>query len=688
MVKKNSIIIRAPKPAGLFYGVQTLRQLLPVEIERDASANAETTWNVPCVTIRDRPRYRWRGLHLDVARYFFDKAFVKKYLDYMAMHKLNKFHWHLTDNQGWRLQIDKYPKLTQIGAFREKSRINGIRHVIGQYDNIPHGGFYAKEDVKEIIAYAKSRFITVIPEIEMPGHCIAALAAYPEVSCTGRTFDVKKAYDTFNAGIPFRVAVDWRSYPDDFCAGKEVTFEFLENVLSEVIDLFPSEYIHIGGDECRKTHWKTCPDCQARMKAENLKNVEELQSYFIKRIAKFVALKGRKIIGWDEILEGGIAPEATVMSWRGTAGGIKAAKLGHDVIMTPTEYAYFDHYQGEPDFEPYRAIGGFLPLKKVYSFNPTPAGLTHTEARHILGGQANMWTDHFSTPEQIEYMVFPRISALAEAVWSPAQARDWDDFCARMEKQYQRYDFLGIHYSKSAFMAYPRGMANESKDTLLVSFDSQLNNAKVHYTLDSSEPGPKSPVFKKPIILKKSAVVKSGIFINGKLRGPVVTRKITLHKAAGKPVVFGSEPVRRYSIHENADLTNGMLGTNIFNDGLWLAFEGNDFHATVDLKKVMPVRSIAVNFLQFTGVRAFAPLWVEFAVSRDGTKYDVLGKIANDLPEEEHDPTIKTFKYVLDSVVKARYVRVIAKNRGVVPDWHPRYSGQKAWLFADEVIVN
>ncbi len=668
-VQTNKITIKALKPAGLFYGVQTLRQLLPVEIERTVLTCQNTNWTIPCVDIRDVPRYRWRGMHLDVSRHFFDKYFIEKYIDYLALHKLNRFHIHLTDDHGWRVEIEKYPKLTQVGAYRKESMIGEKRNLIGKYNGIAHGGFYTKDEIRDIIAYAQNRFITVIPEIEMPGHCTAALAAYPELSCTGGAFEV---------------GVDWRNYADVFCAGKEETFSFLQDVLSEIIDLFPSEYIHIGGDECRKARWQACPNCQARIGSENLKNEDELQSYFIKRIEKYLISKGRKLLGWDEILEGGLAPEAAVMSWRGIEGGIKAAKQGHDVVMSPLTHCYFDYYQGLPDFEPL-TIGSYLTLEQVYTFEPTPSELTGSEAKHILGGQGNMWTEHQATPAEVEYMVFPRISALAEAVWSPAKLRDWDDFCRRMEKQYHRFDLLGINYSKSAFMSYPKSMVNESDNTLMLTFDTQLSNAEIRYSLDGNEPGPESALFEAPFQLKKSTVVKAGIFKNGQLRGPVAGREFIMHKAVVRPVTLLNAPNKKYNIGNYANLTNGMRGTDIFNSGLWTSFEGNNFEAVVDLEEIMPVKKISTEFLQFTGPKIFAPATVEFAVSLDGENFEVVAKIENDLSEKKNEPTIKNFEYELDETT-ARYVRVIAQNRGVCPLWHPK-AGEPAWLFVDEIVV-
>ena len=668
-VQTNKITIKALKPAGLFYGVQTLRQLLPVEIERTAPVGQKIKWTVPCVDIVDVPGYSWRGMHLDVSRHFFNKEFVKKYIDYLALHKLNRFHMHLTDDQGWRVEIEKYPKLTSVGAYRKKSMIGEKRNLVETYDGIKHRGFYTKDDIRDILAYAQSRFITVIPEIEMPGHCTAALAAYPELSCTGG---------------PFEVGADWRNYADVFCAGKEETFLFLQDVLSEIIELFPSKYIHIGGDECRKARWKACPACQARIDSEKLKNEDELQSYFVKRIEKYLHSKGRKLLGWDEILEGGLAPEATVMSWRGMDGGIKAAKQGHDVIMSPMSHCYFDYYQGQPDFEPL-TIGSYLTLKQVYTFNPTPSDLTCSEAKHILGGQANMWTEHQTIPAEVEYMAFPRISALAEAVWRKAELRDWDDFCRRMEKQYRRFDMMGVNYSKSVFMAYPKTMVNESNNTLMLTFDTQLSNAEIRFTLDGSEPGAESALFETPIQLTKSQIVKAGIFKNGQLRGPVAEREFIVHKAVARPVTFVHAPNNKYSIGDYANLTNGMCGTIVFNDGLWGGFEGSDFNAVVDLKKNIPINKISTKFLQFTGPKIFAPTTVEFSVSVDGENFEVIEKITSDLSEKENEPTIKNFESELNEM-KVRYIRVIAKNIGACPSWHPK-SGESAWLFVDEIVV-
>ncbi|MFP4471610.1 MAG: beta-N-acetylhexosaminidase, partial [Bacteroidales bacterium] len=406
-VKNRKIELTAYRPAGLFRGLQTLYQLMPAAVFGDEMADG-TEWKIPRVNIHDKPRYAWRGMHLDVSRHFFAKEFIKRYIDLIALHKMNIFHWHLTDDNGWRIEIDQYPKLTEIAAWRvdREHQPWNERTPPEPGEEATYGGYYTKEDIREIVAYAADRYITVVPEIEMPGHTSEVLAAYPELSCTGGPFYVQPGGYWPNVDI--------------FCAGNEQTFEFLENILDEVIELFPGEYIHIGGDEATKTRWEACHKCQQRIRQEGLANEYELQSWFIKRMEKYLNSKGKRLIGWDEILEGGLAPEATVMSWRGFDGGIEAARQGHDVVMSPVSHCYFDYYQGNPDFEPV-AIGGFTTLKKVYSFDPTPPVLNAEEAKHILGGQGNVWTEYIPSPEHAEYMSTPRMTALAEVLWSPKE---------------------------------------------------------------------------------------------------------------------------------------------------------------------------------------------------------------------------------------------------------------------------
>lgn len=430
-------------PNGLFYAVQSLLQLFPAE-------RITTTILIPTLQIVDNPRFQYRGLHLDVGRHFMPVSFIKKYIDYIAFHKMNYFHWHLTEDQGWRIEIKKYPNLTKIGSMR-----NGT--IIGRYpgkgnDNIKYGGFYTQEQVKEIVKYASDRFITIIPEIELPGHSSAAIASYPSLSCfpdePTKIFENMISEESKKSKGKL-VQETWGVFDDVFCAGKDATFDFLQNVIDELIPLFPGKYFHVGGDECPKANWKRCPNCQQRMKENNLKDEHELQSYFIQRMEKYLNQKGKTLIGWDEILEGGLAPKAIVMSWRGEAGGIAAAKEKHEVIMTPGNPVYFDHTQTRT--EDSVTIGGYNPLTKVYAYEPIPKELTEEEAKYVLGAQANVWTEYMKNEQKIEYMLFPRLSALSEVLWSPKEKRNWNDFENRLKTQYKRYPLLQTNYSNPYF---------------------------------------------------------------------------------------------------------------------------------------------------------------------------------------------------------------------------------------------
>ncbi len=476
---KDGVTIQASSARGVFYGIQSLLQLLPTEVYAEGGLKKQAGIRIPAVNIQDEPRYAWRGMHLDVGRHLFSVEFIKKYIDLIAMHKMNVFHWHLTEDQGWRIEIKKYPKLTEIGSIRKTA------------DGGTYGGFYTQDQVREVVAYAASRFVDVMPEIEMPGHSVAALAAYPELSCTGG---------------PFEVRTKWGVSDDVYCAGKEQVFEFNQDVLSEVIALFPFKYVHIGGDECPKVRWEKCPACQKRMKEEGLKDEMELQSYFIRRIEKFLETKERRLVGWDEILEGGIAPAATVMSWRGVAGGIEAAKQGHDVIMSPTSHCYFDFYQGDPKVEP-KAIGGYLTLEKFYSYEPTPEELTLEEAKHVMGAQANLWTEYISDEKLVEYMVLPRMSAMAEVVWTPKNLRDYEKFTHRMVRQYERLDQMKVNYRVPTPVTKAESFV--FTDSLVVSLHNSVLGAEILYTLDGTDPLTGGQVYTEPLIVRKSLLIKA-----------------------------------------------------------------------------------------------------------------------------------------------------------------------------------
>jgi len=431
-VTPKSVVIRAPKPAGIFYGSRSLLQLLPPEIFRQALVSG-VEWTIPCVQIEDYPRFQWRGAMLDASRHFMPKEFVKKFIDLLALQKMNSFHWHLTDDQGWRLEIKKYPKLTEVGAWRKQTLVGHLEHRSSQepkFDGIPHGGFYTQDDAREIVEYARERHINVVPEIEMPGHAQAAIAAYPELGNTANQLEVSPIW-----GIS-----------ENIFNPKESTILFLEDVLSEVMEIFPSKFIHTGGDEAVKVQWKASPEAQARIKELGLKDEEEMQGYFTRRMDEFLTAKGRRLIGWDEILEGGLAPNATVMSWRGEKGGIDAAKAGHDVVMAPTDYTYLDYYQSKETSKEPLGIGDYLPLDVVYNYEPIPAEIPAEFASHVLGSQGQLWTEYMATAKNVEYMTFPRLAALSEVTWCPKREKNYPEFLIRLETYLKRLTILDVNY--------------------------------------------------------------------------------------------------------------------------------------------------------------------------------------------------------------------------------------------------
>ena len=518
LVKRGDITRTANKPAGIFYGVQTLLQMLPPEI-KSSTKQENIDWTIPCADITDKPQFPWRGMMLDVSRHWFTKEEVKKYIDELAEYKMNVFHWHLTDDQGWRIEIKSLPRLTEIGAWRAPR--------VGQWwqrerqqpgEETSYGGFYTQEEIKEVLAYAAERYVRVIPEIDVPGHSVATLVAYPELACM-------KAPDAVNVGNKF--------YGEDentLCIGKDFTFEFMDKVLTEVAALFPDEYIHIGGDECFKGFWHKCPDCQARMKAENLKNEEELQSYFIHRMGDLLKSKGKKLIGWDEILEGGLTPDATVMSWRGMEGGIKSAKAGHHVIMTPSEHCYLDLWQGEPSVEP--DTYSMCRLKDAYSFNPVPDGVP---ADMILGGQGNLWAESLPTFRHAEYMAWPRGWALAEVLWSGPSKTNWEQFYPRVEKHFERAYYAQINYARSMYNAIITSRYNK-EGILEIKLESEPGNLDIYYTFDNTDPDNFTPKYHSPLQVPKDATwLRVVTYRDNRPIGKVITLTIKeLEKRAGK----------------------------------------------------------------------------------------------------------------------------------------------------------
>lgn len=640
-IDEAGVRLTAKTETGLFYGKQTLLQLL-------------TPNGLPYVKINDHPRFPYRGLHLDVSRHFFDKEEVKKLMNVMSYYKLNTLHLHLTDAGGWRLQIDKYPKLTQEGAFRTQSDWrewwdNGKdRQYLKEGTEGAYGGYYTKDDIRDMLAYATEKHITIIPEIEFPAHSDEVFVAYPELCCAGKSHT-----------------------SGDFCIGNPKTFEFMENVLTEVVELFPSEYIHIGGDEAGKNTWKTCPKCQALMKKEKLANVDELQSYMIRKAEEFLNSKGRRLIGWDEILEGGLAPEATVMSWRGEAAGFKSARMGHDVIMTPGSYMYFDFYQADPRYQPV-AIGGYTPIRKVYSYNPIPQdSLTAEEAKHFLGVQANTWTEYIPTPEHLEYMMFPRALAVAEIGWTPQEKRDWQDFKPRVNAHIPVLQQMGLNpFPLSNELEFDMVVDTIQKE-IRVTMDAEKYPAEIHYTTDGSTPTASSPIYQEPIVVKDSAKIVTGIFVNGQLQDRVSEQRVDYHKGIGKSIRFNSRLYPGYMAGGINAIINGYRGGLTYLDQRWQGYTDN-LDCVIDLGEVMDLHQVSSKWMQLTGPGVYQPEKVEVLTSEDGKNFTSQDVIPTTIPQDKSDPTFQ--EYTFQGNWKARYVQLKAQN-------------PKGFIFVDEIVI-
>lgn len=661
-ISQNKIEITAENQgSGFFYGLNTLVQLVPLKSSAELKASKSSKISLPCVSINDAPRFRWRGLHLDVCRHFSDVDFIKRYLDLMALYKFNTFHWHLTDDQGWRIEIKRYPKLTEIGSQRKGSMAGPYSDQ--RFDSIPYGGFYTQEQIKDIVRYAEERHITIVPEIEMPGHSSAAIAAYPWLSCRKR---------------PIEVAKGWGVFEDVLCTNDSV-FEFMQNVLTEVMALFPSTFIHIGGDECPKTRWQECPICQQRIKSEGLKDEHELQSYFVKRIEKFVNSKGRQIIGWDEILEGGLAPNAAVMSWRGTEGGIAAAKSRHYAVMSPGSHCYFDHYQGTPADEPL-AIGGFTPIDKVYTFEPVPEKLNEQEAAFILGAQANVWTEYMYSTKQIEYMVWPRACALSEVLWSPKEKRNISSFFPRLESQLPWLDAWQVNYSNSMYRVNQQSILTDSG--LAVSLISSVPGIPVYYALGKDLFGTKPILYTKPIPLTNNTAIQAGLFKQGKLTGTISKRAYVLSKATRAKVSVWPHPSPYYNTGGAFTLVNGVkAGVPRVNEE-WLGWSGQDVEVTLDLTKMQPVKRIEMGFLNEELNWIYLPKQINMAYSSDGVNFSELKQI-----DEEEIRKMKRQVVAEFPIQHMRFVKISVKHFGKIPSGKPG-AGENAWLFMDEIVID
>ena len=650
-VEQEEITITYSSDETYFRALQTLVQLFEEH---------HTSGKIPAMVIDDFAKFKWRGMHLDVVRHFFTVDEVKQYLDHLAMYKINTFHWHLTDDQGWRIEIKKYPKLTEIGSKRKESMIGP--YVDHQFDGTPYGGFYTQEEIKEVIDYAKKRHITIVPEIEMPGHAVAALASYPELSCTGG---------------PFEVETKWGVFDDVFCP-KEETFTFLENVLEEVIALFPSEYIHIGGDESPKTRWKTCAHCQNLIKKEKLKDEHELQSYFIKRMEKFVNSKGRKIIGWNEILEGGLAPNAAVMSWTGEEGGIQAAKSGHLAVMTPGNYMYFDHYQGDPQNEPL-AFGGNNTLDRVYSYHPIPKELNSKESQFILGVQANLWAEYILDFKHVEYMLFPRLMALAEVSWGTSNPTKYEEFENRVIHHFNYLDERNIHYAKSIYNL--NGKVIRTENGIAYELKSSQNPEGIRYTTENSTPNSTSRLYQKPIPISTSQTIQSGYFENGELKSAISSQSFQISKSTGKNIELEYQPSPNYSFNGSLNLVDGITGNPKILGKTWLGFSGKDLVATIDLGEKTEFSEVSIGMLDNVGSWIHLGKRVEIFTSEDKKEFKSIGSI--DLEEIRKN---KGQLHIKVGKQNTRYIKIHASNAGIIPEGNPG-AGSEAWLFVDEIGV-
>ncbi len=662
-VSADGVRIAGSTPAGVFYGVQTLRKSIP-------ATGGKKDVELAAVKISDYPRFSYRGMMLDVSRHFQPVDSVKNYIDLLALHNVNRLHMHLTDDQGWRIEIKKYPKLTEIGSKRKETVIG---RNTGEYDGKPYEGYYTQEQLKELVKYAGERFITIVPEIDLPGHQQAALASYPEFGCSGG---------------PYEVWTQWGVSENVICAGNDQALTFLEDVLAEVIDIFPSEYIHIGGDECPKVRWESCPKCQARIKAENIKadklhSAEAyLQSYVISRMEKFVESKGRHIIGWDEILEGGLAPNATVMSWRSMDGGIQSAQQHHDVIMTPSSHVYFDHYQStDTDNEPL-AIGGFSSLEKVYNFEPVPDVLTEEEQKYIIGAQANLWTEYIPTYAQAQYMTLPRLAALAEVQWSAKEKKDYQSFLNRCVKLTDHYILNGYNFAKHLFDVNAELKTDTESGSLIISL-STLGDGEIYYTTDGSVPSVKSNKYETPVQIKTDTHFQARV-IRSSGESRVYEEKIYFSKGTMKPIVLTEEPSKGYSFNGAPVLNDGIKGNGNYKTGRWLGFQGKDIVATFDLKEATEISKIrfATNVVKGDWIMDARQVYV--SVSDDGKTFREVGK--EELPEMQMADKDGLFVHEIDfTSVKAKYVQVTIKKVSL-PSWHGG-AGNPAFIFVDEIEI-
>jgi hexosaminidase len=683
----KGIYINGTDENGLFYGIQSLLQLLPIP---EAGAKIKPAkLDISLVDVEDAPRFAYRGMHLDVCRHFFPVSFIKQYIDYMAHYKFNTFHWHLTDDQGWRIEIKKYPKLTEVGSWR-----NGT--IIGRYpgtgnDKQHYGGYYTQAEIKEVVKYAADRYITIVPEIEMPGHSSAAIAAYPQLSCfpnepTLNYFPKECEWNGAEGGK--QVQQTWGVFDDVFCAGNDSTFIFLENVLNEVLALFPSRYIHVGGDECPKENWKRCDKCQRLMKKEALADEHHLQSYFIQRIEKYLNNKGRTLLGWDEILEGGLAPNAAVMSWRGEEGGVEAARQKHEVVMTPGNPVYFDHTQSEN--EDSVTIGGYNSLEKVYAYDPIPAKLPAADEKFIMGAQANLWTEYITNNRKVEYMLFPRISALSEVLWSKKENKNWDLFQQKLLLQFKRYDLWKTNYSRAYFDLKATVLPTDNNTGLLWKLESNDKTRTIIYnkTLEINDPPnpPASFTYKSPVPVLKSGEYSAWSYTDGIKQANILTQKFIFSISTGKKITLTNPPSSNYPGDGAFTLVNGVQNSKgMGKTKEFLGFNGIDCEAVIDFGKKETINQVIVHCLHQKASWIWRPLTLEVFIMDAGGVYHSVG-LTDDFLTQPAGNKNGTMTIRFPNIT-TNLIKVVIKNWGEIPAGEPG-AGNKPWLFVDEIEVN
>lgn len=665
IVNDKRVCISGASEAGVFYGIQTLRKSLPVAQDINV--------NLSAVEIYDKPRFAYRGAMLDVARHFYTVDEVKTFIDMLALHNINRFHWHLTDDQGWRIEIKKYPKLMSVASERKETVVG--RWYSGIYDGKPYGGYYTQDELRDVIDYAAKRHITIIPEVDLPGHMQAALTAYPELGCTGG---------------PYEVRTIWGVSQDVLCVGNDFTLQFVKDVLSEVADIFPSEYIHIGGDECPKVRWEKCPKCQERIKSLGLKSdakhtkEQRLQSYMIQEAAKYLKEKGKRIIGWTEILEGGLVPDATLMSWIGESGGIEAAHQHHDVIMTPNTYLYFDYYQSKKVEDEPLAIGGYLPIEKTYNYEPMPKELTKEEQQYIKGVQANLWTEYIPVFSQVQYMVLPRLGAAAEVQWTDPSKKDYKDFLRRVPHLVAVYDCYGWNYATRVYDVNVDMKADTVNHVLNVQLSTMADDP-IYYTLDGQDPTEKSLKYTKPFTIDQSVVLKT-MAVHPDRTSKISVDTIRFNKATLKPVVLLQPNESRFSPDGPVVLVDGRNGNHSFDTGAWLAVAGNDLEAVINMQAETILSSASVHVYVRKDAWLFDARGFSVSVSSDNKNYkEVASQEYKQMQESDSDGIIE-HEFSFDSC-KATYVKIKVISEKSMPDWHWD-AGKAPFLLIDEIILN